>query len=121
MRNWLAQGVAAMAVALPMSTIGSTSVLAQSRSLWLYNGNVETISGYFLAGEVIEGWCDQDCYDLDLVLLDTSGRVVSEDRLTDSIPIVTAPYTGDFRIRVIMHNCSHSAGCAAWVDSTYGF
>ena len=121
MRDWLARAFAVLAVAMPLSALPSTSASAQSRSLWLYNGNVQTVSGYFLGGEQINGWCDADCYDLDLVLLDGAGRIVSEDVVPDSVPIVVAPYSGTFTVRVIMHNCSHSAGCAAWVESTHGF
>ncbi|NJL98735.1 MAG: hypothetical protein HC924_07940 [Synechococcaceae cyanobacterium SM2_3_2] len=121
MRNWLARAFALVAVAMPLSALPSTSVSAQSRELWLYNGNVETVSGYFLAGEQISGWCDSDCYDLDLVLVDGSGQAVSEDFLPDAVPVVMAPYSGEFSVRVIMANCSHSAGCAVSVDSTHGF
>ncbi|MGF1577173.1 MAG: hypothetical protein ACFCU9_14780 [Cyanophyceae cyanobacterium] len=121
MRNGLARAVAAVAVILPLSVFSSSSASAQSRELWLFNGNAETVSGYFLAGEQISGWCDSDCYDLDLVLVDGSGQSVSEDFLPDAVPVVTAPYSGQFSVRVIMANCAHSAGCAVSVDSTHGF
>mgnify|MGYP005851515895 CR=1 FL=1 len=94
---------------------------AQSRDLWLYNGGSETVQGYFYAGERIYGWCDQDCYDMDLFLYDVNGNLLTQDTAVDPNPVVYAPYEGNFYVEVTMPNCSHSSGCAAWVDSDAGF
>lgn len=52
--------------------------------------------------------CDRDCADLDLVLYDPNGAVVSQDASTDSHPVVSvAPgYNGNFTVQVQMYNCS---------------
>ena len=94
---------------------------AQDRSVWLYNGESTTVEGYFYAGENIYGSCDQDCADLDLFLYNSSGQLVDNDVAVDSVPIVTAPYEGNYTIEVSMPNCTHSAGCEAWVSSDHGF
>lgn len=64
----------------------------------------------FLVKEVdyrIHGVCDNDCRDLDLILLDERGNEVSQDTSTDDIPIVNArpKWTGRFTLRVIMADC----------------
>jgi len=64
----------------------------------------------FLVKEVdyrIHGVCDNDCRDLDLVLLDERGNEISQDTSTDDIPIVNArpKWTGRFTLRVIMADC----------------
>lgn len=53
------------------------------------------------------GVCDQDCWDLDLVLLDPSGEEVDSDLLEDDIPIlaVVADTTADYQIQVVMVAC----------------
>lgn len=95
---------------------------AQDRSLWLYNGEYTTVSGYLIAGETVYGACDEDCTDLDLFLYDAaSGELVYEDTAIDSIPFVTAPWDGDFIVEVVMPSCVHPQGCAVWLSSDYGF
>lgn len=121
MSGWISRSAAAMALALPLSGLMGASATAQDRSVWLHHGQSTVVSGYFLAGEQIVGTCDEDCFDLDLALLNSSGVQVSSDFLPDAVPIVRAPYAGTFTVRVIMHNCTHRAGCAAWVSSEYGF
>lgn len=103
--------------------VGGTALqaIAQSRDLWLYDGEQATVEGFFYSGESIYGWCDDDCYDLDLLLYDANGNFVTQDVATDANPVVVAPYEGFFTIQVTMPNCSHSAGCAVWVDSDEGF
>jgi hypothetical protein len=64
----------------------------------------------FLVKEVdyrIHGVCDNDCRDLDLILLDERGNEISQDTSTDDIPIVNArpKWTGRFTLRVIMADC----------------
>jgi hypothetical protein len=64
----------------------------------------------FLVKEIdyrIHGVCDNDCRDLDLILLDERGNEISQDTSTDDIPIVNArpKWTGRFTLRVIMEDC----------------
>ena len=64
----------------------------------------------FLVKEIdyrIHGVCDNDCRDLDLILLDERGNEISKDTSTDDIPIVNArpKWTGRFTLRVIMEDC----------------
>ena len=56
----------------------------------------------------LAGVCDQDCFDLDLVLVDPTGNAVTSDRLEDAIPIVAhvADTTGDYQVEVIMIACA---------------
>lgn len=73
--------------------------------------------------------CDQDCTDVDLILLDGSGNVVTSDVETDADPVVaiTPPSTADYTVRVAIVTCSvapclhaarlYQAGAAAQVAS----
>ena len=110
---------AAFATAAIAGTVAEAK--AQDRSLWLYDGQSTNVQGYFVSGEAIYATCDGDCYDLDLFLFDSAGRLVAQDVELDSAPVVFAPYEGNFTIEVSMPNCTHSQGCAAWVASDYGF
>jgi len=58
----------------------------------------------------IHGVCDNDCRDLDLILLDERGSEISQDTSTDDIPIVNArpKWTGRFTLRVLMEDCKIS-------------
>ncbi|BAW95208.1 hypothetical protein NIES970_01100 [[Synechococcus] sp. NIES-970] len=112
---------AAFGLALCYGALFPKPTVAQDRALWLYDGEEETVSGYFYAGEDIYASCDEDCYDLDLFLYDSAGRIVDSDTLDDSFPIVQAPYEGNFSVRVKMYDCAHTAGCAVEVSSDYGF
>jgi hypothetical protein len=62
----------------------------------------------------IAGVCDNDCPDLDIKLLDSRGRELASDSLTDSLPIVSyrPGQSGDYRVRVIMYDCN-VAPCSA--------
>jgi hypothetical protein len=112
-----------LATGILAAVIGGNAdkAIAQSREMWLYTGGQSMVEGTFYAGERIYGWCDQDCYDLDLMLYDTNNNLLSQDVATDAQPVVAAPYAGQFRIMVTMPNCNHQAGCAAWVDSDAHF
>lgn len=99
----------------------ATAALAQSRDLWLLNGEMATVEGYFNAGESIYGWCDEDCADLDIMMYDSDGNMVAQDVELDANPHVIAPYEGTFQLQVAMPNCTHPSGCAVWVDSDAGF
>jgi EAL domain-containing protein (putative c-di-GMP-specific phosphodiesterase class I) len=102
--------------------LGTTSIAnAQSRELWLQSGGADMVQGYFYSGEQIYGWCDQDCYDLDLFIYDSNGHLVMQDVAVDANPVVSAPYDGTFYVEVTMPNCAHPSGCAVWLDSDAGF
>ncbi|ASC72015.1 hypothetical protein XM38_029690 [Halomicronema hongdechloris C2206] len=116
-RMWGA--IAGLTAAMTIGLV--TDAQAQSRELWLYDGEATLVEGYFLDGEAIFGWCDQDCYDLDLFLYDIDGNLITGDDALDAEPIVYAPYSGYFYVELTMPNCSHPEGCAVWVDSTEGF
>jgi hypothetical protein len=62
----------------------------------------------------IAGVCDNDCPDLDIKLLDSSGRELASDSLTDSLPIVSyrPGQSGEYRVRVVMYDCN-VAPCSA--------
>jgi len=97
------------------------SAHAQDHAVWL-NENAETsFTANFIAGESIRGVCDGDCFDLDLFLYDSAGNLVAQDISLGSAPVLLVPYSGAFTVRVAMSNCTHSAGCAAYFQSDYGF
>jgi hypothetical protein len=105
----------------PSNGNSGSSTRLPPHDVWLYQGGKQILTGQFYRNERIFGTCDVDCRDLDLKLYSTDGRLVAEDVLTDDFPVIVAPYDGIFTVEVVMHNCSHSAGCAAQIDSDYGF
>jgi hypothetical protein len=54
------------------------------------------------------GVCDKDCYDLDLALLDPSGKQVTGDFLEDDLPVLafSPDTTAEFQLEVIMVACA---------------
>ena len=56
----------------------------------------------------LTGVCDNDCEDLDLVLLNPDEQEVASDLLSDAIPLVTVTPTssGEYRIAVRMVTCT---------------
>jgi hypothetical protein len=62
----------------------------------------------------IAGVCDNDCPDLDIKLLDPTGREIAADTATDSVPVVShSPSTsGNHTVRVVMYDCN-VAPCSA--------
>ena len=94
---------------------------SSAHSLWLLDGAVQRLDGFFLAGEAIYGECDRDCADLDINLYDSSGRLVDSDTLSDAQPVVVAPYEGNFVVEVVMHECTYPSGCSTSIDSEHGF
>jgi len=56
----------------------------------------------------IVGVCDRDCADLDLVVYDPQGAVVTQDTSTTSQPVVAIQpgYLGNFTVQVQMFNCT---------------
>lgn len=76
----------------------------------LAEGAKETYTLRVQRGETyhILGVCDNDCSDLDIRLLNSSGEVIGEDQLEDDVPIVelVPTITGTVRIEVEMYKCS---------------
>jgi len=127
-------GLTSLIVAAGFSVLGATAALAQQSSI---DAQLNRLSGRMeernmaqsardLTGSLrhgartewtiylvkdtdfrIHGVCDNDCRDLDLVLLDERGNEISKDTSTDDIPIVNArpKWTGRFTLRVIMADC----------------
>ena len=56
----------------------------------------------------IVGACDNDCTDVDLQLFTNEGNKLAEDLETDDKPVLefTAPYTGQYRMKVLMPTCN---------------
>jgi hypothetical protein len=56
----------------------------------------------------IVGVCDRDCADLDLVVYDPQGAVITQDTSTTSQPVVAIQpaYLGNFTVQVQMYNCT---------------
>ena len=52
--------------------------------------------------------CDNDCTNLDLVLVDAGGAVVDSDVLDDDYPMVSVDPAGTYRLEVRMTVCSAS-------------
>ena len=59
------------------------------------------------------GVCDEDCEDLDLVILDPTGQTIGQDEATDDSPIVnfTAKTAGRYQVVARMADCD-AAPCA---------
>ncbi|HVY87171.1 MAG TPA: toll/interleukin-1 receptor domain-containing protein [Caulobacterales bacterium] len=80
----------------------ATGGLAQGQT---WNMPVQLVPGvdYRLVGV-----CDRDCSDLDLVLLDQQGNIVTQDTATDDHPVVSVQtqYAGNYVIEVRMYQCS---------------
>ncbi|MBE9112767.1 hypothetical protein IQ273_25595 [Nodosilinea sp. LEGE 07298] len=111
------------AVTLGAIAMATTAAIAQAQSRvdWLHHGETITYDGYLLADEAVFASCDDDCADLDMFLYDAAtGELVASDTLVDAVPVVVAPYEGDFLIEVVMASCSLEP-CEAWTDSDAGF
>lgn len=54
--------------------------------------------------------CDQDCSDLDLVLVNSAGQTVKQDMASDSAPVIIhrPARSGQYRLQVRMADCSQS-------------
>lgn len=77
---------------------------------WLNRGETARHSVFLLRGSVFQadGTCDADCRDLDLVLRNSDGQVVAEDRDRDDVPIIRYDVrrSGSYRLEVVMYRCS---------------
>lgn len=64
----------------------------------------------------IMGDCDDDCFDLDLVVYNKDGKTVAEDREDDYYPIVefTSDNSGRIDIDLILHDCEANYCYAAY-------
>ncbi|MGD1898513.1 MAG: hypothetical protein ACFB16_16345 [Phormidesmis sp.] len=98
-----------------------TPALAQDRSVWLNEGETETVTGYFFEGETITAECDVDCTDIDLYLYTELGVLVDSDDELDDFPVLVAPFEGTFSVEITMPSCSHYQGCSASISSEHGF
>ncbi len=51
--------------------------------------------------------CDEECYDIDLVLTDPSDSTLVQDRRPDDTPVLelTAAVTGQYRLETVMYSC----------------
>ncbi|NJK61098.1 MAG: hypothetical protein HC918_13870, partial [Oscillatoriales cyanobacterium SM2_1_8] len=78
----------------------------------LGNGGEDNISLNLQEGieYLIVGVCDEDCSDLDLVLRDDNGNIVSSDTKDDDIPIVriTPRWNARFKVQVTMASCTNA-------------
>lgn len=56
----------------------------------------------------IEGFCDEDCDDLDLYLYDEDGDELDNDTLEDDFPIInfSPSISGRYQINISMFSCS---------------
>ena len=52
--------------------------------------------------------CDQDCSDLDLLLMDPRGKTIAEDDLEDDVPVLefTGPSDETYILWITMYACS---------------
>lgn len=57
---------------------------------------------------LFQGACDQDCSDVDMEILDPSGRQAAQDVATDDRPVVavTPARAGDYTVRIWLAQCS---------------
>lgn len=62
------------------------------------------------------GMCDEGCEDLDIQLLDASGKEVDKDDSKDDFPIVGTTSAGTYTARVKMVSCAASS-CAYGVKA----
>lgn len=81
-------------------------------------GTTSRVSLDVPAGRTIEimGDCDDDCFDLDLVVYSSDQKVLAADRENDYYPIVdfdTAD-TGRIEMELIMHDCQANYCYAAY-------
>lgn len=88
-----------------------------SRTGTLRDSGTEDISVTLAAGTeyIFYGMCDEDCDDLDLIVLDPNGREVDADREEDDIPMVMmrATASGAHTLRVSMASCT-AEPCRFW-------
>ena len=54
------------------------------------------------------GACDVECTDMDLQLLDPSGKIIERDTLPDSFPVLNVPTgaAGTYTVRFMMKTCT---------------
>ena len=74
----------------------------------LARGQVHQAAEHLNGGTIaVVGGCDEDCLDLDIVVLDPNGREVGRDDESDPNPVVViSPVPkGKYTIMVIMHDC----------------
>lgn len=86
-------------------------------SMWLKQGESFDLEQYLSANESITAGCNEDCFDVDLILYDAAKKeVVYQDIEANTNPKITAPYDGNFVVNLSLPNCSLSRGCKVWLD-----
>jgi hypothetical protein len=84
--------------------------LVGEKTGWLQDGQSTTFRVRLAQGTefTFRGTCDSDCSDLDLELYDGNGNLVDSDYDPDDVPVVGVEpaWSGWFRVRVIMADCS---------------
>jgi len=113
---------ALLGLVAPVSAQSSSRLSFEKNSYELGEGSFLMLDGeskvgprYLEANEVVVAECDSNCSDMDLILYDESGQVVSVDSEIDAVPVVQAPYEGVFTVEAIMTSCSSGDGCNALV------
>ncbi|MEA5465710.1 hypothetical protein [Leptothoe sp. PORK10 BA2] len=98
------------------ATVATLSDQAQAQDThFLYEGESTSYEVYLLSGQSIYATCDENCFDIDLFLYDSTGAVVGADEATDAQPVIVAPYEGSFLVEMYMSSCATTEGCAAWL------
>ena len=85
-------------------------MIGQPYSGGLQQGQTWNVPAPLLAGVDyrVVGVCDRDCADLDLIVFDPQGTLITQDTSATSQPVVgvQAAYPGTFTVQVLMYNCS---------------
>lgn len=86
-------------------------------SMWLKQGETFNLEQYLSVDESMTAGCNEDCFDVDLVLYDAETKEsVQEDTAANTNPKIIAPYDGDFVVELSLPNCSVARGCKVWLS-----
>lgn len=87
-------------------------------SMWLKQGETFQLDQYLSVDESMTAGCNEDCFDVDLTLMDaTTKTTVFKDVADNTSPKITAPYDGNFVIELTLPNCALTRGCKVWLDT----
>lgn len=110
--RWAEQVQALIGVAAESFAEGGYHYGGFSKTGALRAGGTETLTVRLGSNvhTMVVGVCDTDCSDMDLVLLDASGRQVDSDVTDDDVPIVSVspPRDGTYTLEVRMIDCDSS-------------
>jgi hypothetical protein len=120
-------GLAALiAAAVPMAASGADDIIGQlfDKASEIYTGKGYAATGWERRGTLAQGKeqripvtlgggtsyqligvCSTDCENLDIQVLDASGKEVGKDFEADDFPIVEVPASGNYTARVVMVAC----------------